>query len=310
MNQPENTKRLEAIKEVLLLMGSGNFTHRIPRSDHNDNIEDIISSINMLSDDLSHAYNPFIFGTRSEIKRCIVQYIFLLNTQNQLITTSFPIPHTIIPGKSSIFDLIHQDDLEVLRKEFKSFPNSKRQSCPFRMSFTTNKGLSQELFCTLFHIQYPKLKDHYLIMGSQIIESNPLMISKEQRKVLQNKKAKETPLKILKTKEDIETIQKLKFYIDRHLQKKLPTIEELASAMFMNQDKLKKGFKELYNDTIYRYHRKERLHHARMILSSTDENIDTIATLFGFPHTSTFSALFKKTYGISPSELRKLDDKS
>ena len=80
--------------------------------------------------------------------------------------------------------------------------------------------------------------------------------------------------------------------------------------MFMNQDKLKKGFKELYNDTIYRHHRKERLHHARLILSSTDENIDTIATLFGFPHTSTFSALFKKTYGISPSELRKLDDKS
>ena len=310
MNQPENLKRLKAIKEVLLLMASGNFSHRIPGSDHNDDIEDIISSINMLNDDFGHAYNPFILGTGSGVQRCIMQYFFLLDPQYKLITTSFPIPHTIFPGKVSIFDLIHQDDLEVLRKEFKSFPNSKRQSCPFRMSFTTNKGLSQELFCTLFHIQYPKLKDHYLIMGSQIIESNPLMISKEQRKVLQNKKAKETPLKILKTKEDIETIQKLKFYIDRHLQKKLPTIEELASAMFMNQDKLKKGFKELYNDTIYRYHRKERLHHARMILSSTDENIDTIATLFGFPHTSTFSALFKKTYGISPSELRKLDDKS
>lgn len=308
MNQPENLKRLNAIKEVLLLMAAGNFSQKIPRSDHNDNIEDIVSSINMLIDDLSHAYNPFIFGTKTGIQRCIIQHLFLLDPQYKLITTSFPIPDTSSSEKTSIFDLIQQDDLKIIRKKFKSFPNNKRQSCPFRMSFTTNKGLSQELFCTLFHIQYPKLKDYYLIVGSQIIESNPLRISKEQCKALQHKKAKETPLKILKTKEDIETIQKLKFYIDQHLQEKLPTIKELASAMFMNQDKLKKGFKELYNDTIYSYHRKERLHHARLMLSSTDESIDNISILFGFPHTSTFSTLFKKTYGISPSEIRKLDD--
>lgn len=84
-----------------------------------------------------------------------------------------------------------------------------------------------------------------------------------------------------------------------------PTIPELAKQVGINQCYLKKGFKEMFDSTVYEYIQHQRMQKARMLLISTTEPIASIAESVGFSSVSSFSQSFKKIVGVLPSELQK-----
>lgn len=84
-----------------------------------------------------------------------------------------------------------------------------------------------------------------------------------------------------------------------------PTISELSRELGINITKLKKGFKQLYGTTIYGYHKKAKLEHARSLLLNTGLTILEVANRSGYISQSQFGAAFKAEFGVSPSELRK-----
>lgn len=104
---------------------------------------------------------------------------------------------------------------------------------------------------------------------------------------------------------DLDRIQHAAYLIKENVEKPL-TILQLAKEVGINQTKLKEGFKEVYNNTIFGYLQQIRMHEARNYLLNTNLSIQEIGNLLGYQHMSNFSAAFKKINGISPLKIRGL----
>lgn len=83
------------------------------------------------------------------------------------------------------------------------------------------------------------------------------------------------------------------------------TITELALEVSINSYKLREGFKQLYNMTIYQYRLNMRLDIARELLEDTDLTIEEIAYKTGFGSRDSFSRCFRQKFQQSPREWRK-----
>lgn len=82
------------------------------------------------------------------------------------------------------------------------------------------------------------------------------------------------------------------------------TIIELSRLVFMNQTKLKSGFKFLYNTTVFGYLQEVRMHQAKKYLLDSNLPVQEIGTRVGYQNISNFSNAFKKIHGYAPSSMR------
>lgn len=85
----------------------------------------------------------------------------------------------------------------------------------------------------------------------------------------------------------------------------LPSLMELSKMLVISPKKLSKGFKLVYGDTIFSYHRKLALNRAGSMLLHTDKPIQEIAYDSGYSNPSNFCAAFKKNYGMTPLKYRE-----
>jgi len=105
--------------------------------------------------------------------------------------------------------------------------------------------------------------------------------------------------------DDVEKVYKTKELIEESVGEKLYTIEELASLMFVSDNKLRKDFKKIYNMTVFDFMRHVRMEHAMSLLTETDLSITEIAEKAGYENAFNFSAAFKKYFNYSPGQARR-----
>jgi len=79
---------------------------------------------------------------------------------------------------------------------------------------------------------------------------------------------------------------------------------ELARIVGLNEYKLKHGFKEIFQTTVFGYLAEKRLELARDYLIDPNKSITDIADLLGYSSIQHFSFAFKKKFGHSPKEGR------
>lgn len=79
------------------------------------------------------------------------------------------------------------------------------------------------------------------------------------------------------------------------------TIPKLARQVGMNECYLKKGFKELYGQTIFMYLQEQRMQRAKLLLKE-EKSVTEVAAEVGYSSISSFSSAFKKNVGILPTE--------
>lgn len=84
-----------------------------------------------------------------------------------------------------------------------------------------------------------------------------------------------------------------------------PSIEELSKLVSTNSNKLKRGFKTLFGNTIYKTLTKERMKIAYANIQKNDMSVGEIAYFSGYENVSNFIAVFKKEFGMTPGEMRK-----
>jgi AraC-like DNA-binding protein len=82
-------------------------------------------------------------------------------------------------------------------------------------------------------------------------------------------------------------------------------VNQIADELNINQRKLERGFKILYNTTVYNYLVDQRMKKAVALLRDTTMSIGDIAALVGYSELRTFSNTFKKKFGYTPRLLRK-----
>jgi len=83
------------------------------------------------------------------------------------------------------------------------------------------------------------------------------------------------------------------------------SITELAREVGLNQQKLKQGFKLLYGKTIKNFTLHERMERAKMMLLDREKKIIDISSALGYSNRTHFSRIFKRRYGVLPSDFVK-----
>ncbi|MDM1397762.1 helix-turn-helix transcriptional regulator [Myroides odoratimimus] len=101
------------------------------------------------------------------------------------------------------------------------------------------------------------------------------------------------------TPEDELILSNIKEFIDLNY-REFYTTEELSKLFFMNEYKLKKGFKHLYNLGLFEYAQHRRMNIAIQKLEEAHHTIAEIAFDLGYSSSVAFSKAFKKHFGYPP----------
>ncbi|WP_430411747.1 helix-turn-helix domain-containing protein [Kordia sp.] len=111
--------------------------------------------------------------------------------------------------------------------------------------------------------------------------------------------------------EELEVVKEIAAEISEEVSKEY-TLEQLAEKSGLTQVKLQEGFKHLYARTVTEYIRHVRLEKARDLINDKENNlnISQIVYTIGLSSRSYFSKIFKRKYGISPSEFLKNKQKA
>ncbi|MFY7862230.1 MAG: helix-turn-helix transcriptional regulator [Chitinophagales bacterium] len=103
---------------------------------------------------------------------------------------------------------------------------------------------------------------------------------------------------------DMQKMQKARQFILDNLSNPL-TIPIVAGFVGTNQCYLKKGFKEVYHQTIFEFIQENRMITARYMLQQDGPIISQIADRVGYSSLSSFSQSYKNYFGITPTDQMK-----
>lgn len=87
-------------------------------------------------------------------------------------------------------------------------------------------------------------------------------------------------------------------------------LSELATLLGTNRTYLSQYFNQNCESTFYDFVNDYRIHHAKLLLHSTDDTLETIAMNSGFNSLSTFRRAFVQREGMSPIEFRASNGKT
>lgn len=83
-----------------------------------------------------------------------------------------------------------------------------------------------------------------------------------------------------------------------------PSLNDLALAIGLNTNKLKKSFKEHFGLPVFKYLQEQRLKTAHELIRSKNATVQEAAWQVGYDSLSSFSNAFAQKFGYRPSEIR------
>ncbi|MCK8493682.1 AraC family transcriptional regulator [Spirosoma sp. RP8] len=101
--------------------------------------------------------------------------------------------------------------------------------------------------------------------------------------------------------DEIEKLNRLKAYLDANFLSDM-SLAQLSRHCLLNEFKVKKGFKQLFDTTVFNYVRKLRMDYAGQLLRHCTLTVDEVADRLGYEHSQHFSIAFKKYTGLTPSQ--------
>lgn len=110
--------------------------------------------------------------------------------------------------------------------------------------------------------------------------------------------------KFCKSSSDINKMHEARSFLLQNIENP-PNICELSKKVGINEHKLKNGFKEVFNQTVYGYLFEHRMEIASQLLLDTDKTIFEIALDCGYEYSSHFTTAFKRRFGVSPKAFRE-----
>jgi AraC-like DNA-binding protein len=125
-----------------------------------------------------------------------------------------------------------------------------------------------------------------------------LVLSAESYSYFENKKEI-----FVKNKSDKEKIIAVRDLINENLNCP-PNLNQIAKTIGLNEYKLKRGFKEVFKNTVFGYLTEQRLNLALQYLKDTQKTSSEIAYSLGYATPQHFSNAFKKKFGFAPNSVR------
>ena len=85
------------------------------------------------------------------------------------------------------------------------------------------------------------------------------------------------------------------------------SVKNISRTTALNPNKLQIGFKYLFSTTLNEYVTNIRLEEARILLQNNEYNVNAVVAAIGLESSSYFSKIFKKKYGITPKQYKKVN---
>ena len=82
----------------------------------------------------------------------------------------------------------------------------------------------------------------------------------------------------------------------------------ICSVAAMSPFHFQRMFKSAFGISPMQFVQRRRLERARYLLTKTEEPVTSICLAVGFESLGSFSALFKRTFGVSPREIRRFEE--
>lgn len=82
------------------------------------------------------------------------------------------------------------------------------------------------------------------------------------------------------------------------------TLAGIASQVGLNDFKLKKCFKIVFNTTVFNYLTQVRMEYAKQLISEKEYSVALVSEELGYKNPQHFTVAFKKTFGYLPSKLK------
>ncbi len=105
------------------------------------------------------------------------------------------------------------------------------------------------------------------------------------------------------SRRDTEKLFFIKEYLTEHPETAC-SLHELSELAGLNDFKLKRGFKALFQTTVFRYLTDVRMEKAKCMLHEEGVSIAEVAFSIGYKNPQHFTAAFKRKYGYLPSAVR------
>jgi AraC family transcriptional regulator, transcriptional activator of the genes for pyochelin and ferripyochelin receptors len=83
-----------------------------------------------------------------------------------------------------------------------------------------------------------------------------------------------------------------------------PGLSEVARSVGLNEYKLKRGFREVFNNSVFGYLTDQRLNLAYQFLKDTDKTASQISIELGYATPQHFNNAFKRKFGFTPFSVR------
>lgn len=170
-----------------------------------------------------------------------------------------------------------------------------------KQTFNANHYQSGRLLNEIYH--YSNSDNYSLSNANEITFTVLENIFNEHLKAYQLAKK----IKATKKNTQVEVFKRLLIvyeYINDNIAKKI-TIKELSLIAGLSEYHLFNSFKKVFKKTPHQYINSQKMNKAKDLLSTRDFSISEVAFMLNFPDLPTFSKLYKKTYGVSPSFLLK-----
>ncbi|MEM8641053.1 MAG: AraC family transcriptional regulator [Cyanobacteria bacterium P01_G01_bin.54] len=98
---------------------------------------------------------------------------------------------------------------------------------------------------------------------------------------------------------DIESLYHAKDILQQNLHTP-PSLMELARQVGINDRKLKQGFRELFDTTVFGYLTQQRMEAACQLLQQQRHSVAAVAATVGYNSPTAFSGAFRRKFGITP----------
>ena len=105
----------------------------------------------------------------------------------------------------------------------------------------------------------------------------------------------------------IQTITRVKDYMENHLEERL-TIDFLSDKFHISATTLKANFREIYGQPIHQWLQTQRMKKSADLLYSSNMTVLQIAQLVGYEGVSQFNVIFKRYFGVTPGQYRKMSN--
>lgn len=103
------------------------------------------------------------------------------------------------------------------------------------------------------------------------------------------------------------SIQEARSYMEAHLEEKL-TIAALSRRVSLSPTALKTGFRRMYGQPIHQWLMGRRMAQACAMLRDGGPTIQQVAQAVGYDGISQFTTVFKRYYGVTPGQIKKMSE--